>query len=154
MARTSTSLPRTHYRTATKSTELPFVSVQKQADGSSPICFWAVDSIDDYCEGCNLGREYAAHYLQYLNDNLSASIGTPLPLTWIVRHIDFNNPQKKGTWIGFISFLEKILIDRIRTIDVYATLDELNASYAATRARVAEYNRITELEEKKRGKKH
>ncbi len=145
MARTRTSLPRTHYRTTTESTKLPFVRKQEHANNSRSTCYWAVDSVDDYGDACDLGMEYAAHYLQYLQDNSSAPLGTPL--NWIVRDIDFNNPKQRGIWIGFFSFIQKILTDRARTMNVYATLDAINARHDAICAEIDEYDRITELEE-------
>ena len=134
---------RTHYRTATESTKLPFVSRRKQPDGSNPVRFWAVDPVEDYCDGCHLGTEYAAHYLQYLQDNPSPAVGTLL--TQIVKDIDFTDPKKKGLWVGFFSFLEKVLIDRARTMNVYVTLDAQNARRALIRAEIDEEERAADL---------
>lgn len=136
---------RTHYRTTTKPTKLPFVSRRKQPDGSKPVHFWDVEPVDGYCAGCRLGREYAAHYLQFLQDNSSPSTGALL--TDIVRDIDFTDPEQKGLWVGFFTFVEKILIDRARTMNVYATLDAQNARYASIGADMDEYERAADAAE-------
>ncbi len=134
MASTPKIPSRTHYRTPTESTKLPFVSRRELPKGSNPVHYWAVDPVDDYSDGCKLGTEYAAHYLQYLQDNHQPSIGTLL--TQIVKDIDYTNPQTKGQWVGFFSFLEGILIERARKMNVWATVDAQSARDALIHAEI------------------
>ena len=82
---------------------------------------------EDYGVACDIGREYAAHYIQYLKDNPGQ-----LPiLNYIVSDIDFeDNSNTKGYWVGFISYLDRLLRAQARQLDVFADVDREQARYA------------------------
>lgn len=145
MPRSNRKPVRTHYRTATKSTKLPFVSRQKQSDGTSSVHFWSIDPVDNQGVGRELGTEFAAHYLQYLQDNPGPQVGSLL--ADIAKDIDFNDLNRKGQWFGFFSFLEGILINRTKTMDVFATLDAHNIRIAMSREAEDEYDMAAESAE-------
>lgn len=105
--------------------DLPFVSHAGKGQHSN----WHVPSMQDYAEACGLGREYAAHLLQYLKDNPD-SVGSNL-LGHIAKHIDFTDTSvAKGCWVGFFTHLERVLHHGASSIDVFADVDEVKAHYA------------------------
>ena len=115
-------------------TELPFIA--------SPIHYcikhrvrrggslWHVHGITDYTRACAIGREYAAHFAQFLKDNPYA-VGQNL-LGRIATDMDFHDGSaKRGYWIGFFSYLEHLIQAQAAQLEVFADLDCFNSSTAA-----------------------
>ncbi|MBL1264527.1 hypothetical protein [Candidatus Methylomicrobium oryzae] len=107
--------------------ELPFVYRPKR--GAKNASNWCVTPIDDYGLACEIGREYAAHFAQYMKDN-PCLVGSNV-LGYIIEDIDFkDNSDAKGYWVGFFSHLERLIYAQAQRMDVFADVDRVNASYA------------------------
>jgi len=104
---------------------LPFVESNK--DGRSTM--WSVEPAS-YGEGCEKGSEYAAHFMQYLNDNPGCA-GMNL-IGHIASDIDFSDETKKGYWVGFFTLLQWAVYEFVRKNDSWAFYERL----AAQRAKV------------------
>jgi len=101
---------------------LPFISRPKNGPPSN----WDVPRTDDYNEACAFGREYAGHFLQYLKDNPDA-VGANL-LGHIAKYIDFaDKSETSGCWVGFFSYLERVLHHGASDIDVFVDVDRMQA---------------------------
>jgi hypothetical protein len=106
---------------------LPFVRTKEE--GFKYITNWHVPPTDDYSQACKTGREYAAHFAQYLKDNPDMCGANTLGI--IARDIDFQNTSATaGYWVGFFSHLERIILAQTQCLDVYADVDKINAYYA------------------------
>ena len=111
----------------TPMSELPFVSRPERKDKKARHSNWNVPAAEDYGVACEIGREYAAHYIQYLKDNP----GQMPILNCIVSDIDFEDKSNtKGYWVGFISYLDRLLRAQARQLDVFADVDREQAIYA------------------------
>jgi hypothetical protein len=107
--------------------QLPFVHTQNQ--NFIPASNWHVPPTDDYSQACKTGREYAAHFAQYLKDNPDMCGANTLGI--IARDIDFKNTSATaGYWVGFFSHLERIISAQAQRLDVYHDVDAVNAYYA------------------------
>jgi len=112
---------------------LPFVARPK----NGPPTNWLVPRMHDFDEACALGREYAGHVLQYLKDNPDA-VGSNL-LGHIAKYIDFSDrSEASGCWVGFFSYLERVLHHGACTIEVFADIDAAYIHYARSHASVEE----------------
>jgi len=101
---------------------LPFIARPQNA----PPTNWNVPRMHDYDEACALGREYAGRLLQYLKDNPEA-VGANL-LGHIARYIDFaDKSETSGCWVGFFSYLERVLHHGASDIDVFADVDRMQS---------------------------
>lgn len=114
--------------------ELPFVHRPERAPRNASN--WHVPPTDDYGLACEIGREYAAHFVQYMKDNPrwvgSNTLGN------IAAAIDFTDESgAKGYWVGFFSYLERLIHAQAQRIDVFADVDLVNADYAEIAARRA-----------------
>jgi len=99
--------------------ELPFIL--KSRGGLVKFNNWDVPPTDNYGLACNVGREYAAHFVQYLKDNPSV-VGSNL-LGRIAADIDFKDKTAaKGYWVGFFAHLECLIHAQSKNIDVFADL--------------------------------
>lgn len=103
---------------------LPFVGTQ-----GGDTCYWVVRPTGDYGRDCELGREYAAHYLQYLRANPNCVQGL---LDAILRDMsktgsDVPDSLTRGIWVGFISFISDQLQARALQIDPFAECDAVRA---------------------------
>lgn len=119
------------------STILPFVKHSRKGPN-----YWAIKRVKDYGEACDLGREYAAEYLEYLKlDPHNGLLG------WIAKAVDGTDESaSKGYAVGFFAFLDEVLRDYCRRNDHWKLYGEQVAIYSAIEfARRVE--RLTELEE-------
>jgi hypothetical protein len=117
--------------------DLPFV-----ADDTNPPKrrYWKTPPTDDYRHACTVGYEYAACFVQCLKHNphwVSAGI-----LGWIAKDIDFSDESaSKGYWVGFFSYLERLIHAMAMHIDVCADLEMVNAHYAECAVRTKAHGR-------------
>ena len=112
--------------------DLPFVYRPKR--GHKGASNWHVPPTDDYVAACKVGREYAAHFAQFLRDNPELAGG--FALGWIAADIDFEDESgAKGYWVGFFSHLERLIAATAARIDPFADADAVSAYYADVAAR-------------------
>ena len=114
-------LPRQTYVTANQQTPveaLPFISVQ--ADGALR---WTmpIEGLD-YGQQCGLGRECAAHYLQFLRSNPCCRSANFLGMLLADIH-----SAPKGVQAGFFTFIEQQLYDCACSIEPYVLADQESA---------------------------
>lgn len=117
----------------TPTSELPFVfkGTRKQVRNN-----WHVPPTDDYALACDIGREYAAHFAQWLKDN-PGMVGSNA-LGRIAAEIDFSdNSNAKGYWIGFFAHLERLIHATAQRIDVFSDIDSIGAHYSEIAAKRA-----------------
>jgi hypothetical protein len=113
--------------------ELPFNFFPKRGGSYKTISHWRVPPTDDYGVGCLVGREYAAHFVQYLKDNPSSAGSNFLGL--IAKDIDFADESgAKGYWVGFFSQLERIIYMGSVAVNVFDDVDDRNARQRAIQA--------------------
>lgn len=99
---------------------LPFVHGQGRN-----LCKWSVQPTDDYVHACDIGREYAAHLVQYIKSTHPSNT-----LALIASDIDFTDEATKGYWVGFFEYLERLIYAQAQRMDVFADLNMLQAVYA------------------------
>jgi len=92
-------------------TALPFVAEREQGRPN----YWAVEPVDEtprkQIEAQRVGAKYAVQYAQWLKANPDlVGMGT---LGWIAADIDFQDPDRTGYWIGFLSCIEQFLFDAV-----------------------------------------
>ena len=108
-------------------TELPFIASPRHYSKHGPAhcgSLWHVHRIKDYEQARAIGREYAAHFAQYLKDNPEI-VGQNL-LGRIATDMDFHDASaKRGYWIGFFSYLEHLIYAQAVQRPVFADLDRL-----------------------------
>ena len=113
--------------------ELPFISSPRhfRRHGSPHWgSLWHVHRINDYEQACTIGREYAAHFAQYLKDNPEI-VGHNL-LGRIATDMDFHDASaRRGYWIGFFSYLEQLVYAQAVQRPVFTDLDNFNTSLTA-----------------------
>ena len=115
----------------TPMSELPFVNWPGRKGKKAEHSNWSVPAVDDYVMACNLGREYAAHYIQYLKDNP----GCMSVLGHIAASINFEDRSNTvGCWVGFFEYLERLLIAQARQMNVFEDVDLIKARYADQKA--------------------
>lgn len=120
-------------------TALPFVADIQVTPHQTRRSFWHVPHIDvphvdNYGAACEIGRNYAAHFAQYIKDN-PGWVGGNL-LGHIASDIDFSDKSgAAGYWVGFFSHLEHLIHEGTRDMDVFADADRINAQYAEIIAR-------------------
>src|SRR5450830_211725 len=69
---------------------------------------WYTPPTNSYARACEIGSEYATHFVQFLKDNPTC-VGMNM-LGFIVEDIDFtDNTEAKGYAVGFFSHLEHLL---------------------------------------------
>lgn len=108
--------------------ELPFVSSSEALSDNRAVNYWSAPAIDDYAEACMIGKEFAAHFVQYLKDNPAVVASNQLGL--IVNDMDFDDTSAaKGYWVGFFSYLERLLYAQAKRMDVFADLEQLKAQH-------------------------
>jgi hypothetical protein len=106
---------------------LPFVHRPKQE--SKNASNWCVPKIGDYRQACDIGQEYAAHFAQYLKDNPDMCGANSLG--HIAMDIDFmDESDAKGYWVGFFSYLERLIFAQTQWMDVFGDVDRIKACYA------------------------
>lgn len=126
----SVKLPlRRHYRPGTKPVphqELPFVAIMP---GHLRQHCWQVPPADNYHQAYRIGREFAGHYIQYVQDNPNGH-GHAL-LARIAGDIDFSDQSAvRGYWAGFFALIEQVLIF---PIDIFDYIDRVNTREEALR---------------------
>ena len=85
---------RRHYRPGTQPVphqELPFAAL---VPGRPRVHCWQVPPADDYHKAYRIGREFAGHYIQYLQDNPN-NLGNIL-LGRIAGDVDFEVGREQG----------------------------------------------------------
>ncbi|MBC3864342.1 hypothetical protein H8K32_19785 [Undibacterium jejuense] len=108
---------------------LPFVRKLKRSSKKA-YNNWDVKPTDDYGVACSIGTEYAAHFAQYLKDNRCMA-GSNL-LGHIALDIDFSDTSPaKGYWVGFFSYLENLIYEAAREIDIFSDVDEVHRATAS-----------------------
>eukprot|EP01042_Synura_sphagnicola_P015857 gene15857-biopygen15870 len=118
--------------TTTSFLKLPFVYRAKR--GFRCTSNWHVAPTDDYEKACAMGHEYAAHFVRYLGDR--AGFFGVNALGNIVKDIDFSDDScAKGYWIGFFSYLERLIQAQAQDMDVFADVAQINACFAMRKAR-------------------
>lgn len=124
---------RRHYRPGTQPVphqELPFAALVP--DRPRVHC-WQVPPADDYHKAYRIGREFAGHYIQYLQDNPN-NLGNIL-LGRIAGDVDFEvQGASKGYWAGFFALIEQVLQF---PIDIFDYIDRLNTQEDALREMMA-----------------
>lgn len=86
-------------QTFKKFTDLPFIN--REGEWSN----WDTPKTQSYEEACNLGRYYAACFLDY-QQNDPSFVGSNV-LGMIMQDIDFKDESSnKGIYVGFLAFLE------------------------------------------------
>lgn len=112
--------------------DLPFVYISPRSYKESS--HWRVPPADDYAKACEMGRAYAAHFVQFMKDNpfwVSSN-----HLGHIAADIDFKDESEaKGYWVGFFSHLERLIYAGARNIDVFDDLRMENGKVAEIEAR-------------------
>ena len=102
--------------------DLPFTSRNENHSN------WSLPAVNDYGEACSLGREYAAHFLQWMKVNNQHQGGNYLGL--IVSGIDFTDESAaKGVHVDFFSALEQMLMPVADNVDFYQTVDNITQYY-------------------------
>ena len=125
----TTALERKSYASTTNLwNELPFVLYRKEG-GVHVTNNWHVPPVADYGDACDIGRNFAAHFLQYSKDNPQA-MGSLLG--WIASDIDFTDQSaSKGYWIGFFSHIQRYLQAGCDFVgDVFDDLQAIEDRYA------------------------
>lgn len=105
---------------------LPFVGLGACRTGN----LWKVEPAD-YETACAKGREYAAHFALYLKTSHMPGINL---LGHIAAATDFADPETKGYWVGFYSFLERLIFQFSQNNDAWSYFERLNEEYAAINA--------------------
>lgn len=110
----------------TPMTELPFVRRQRRDQTNH----WHVPPAQSYRQAFDIGLEYAAHFVQYLQDNPTDMN----ELSWILEDIDFHDDKPaKGYYAGFTWYLNRIIQHAAR-VNAFADVDEVRARYAEAMA--------------------
>lgn len=105
---------------------LPFVSKQDRSKPGKK--YWDVKPINDYSLACNIGAEYAAHFVQYLKNNPN-DVEINL-LGSIVEDMDFTDDSgAKGYHVGFFTYLEFLLYKSVKKRKVFHDLDKHRDKY-------------------------
>jgi hypothetical protein len=119
----SESIPDTH----SSFLSLPFV--YRAEDDPSRNSNWHVPPTSDYAHASQIGRDYTAYFVHYLKDH-DDGFGVNA-LGYIVKDIDFSDESgTKGYWVGFFSYLERLLQAQAKTMDVFADVVHVDASLA------------------------
>ena len=101
---------------------LPFVVDTKQVGGRRRVDYWSVPPAPSYGDACDVGRQFAAEFVQWLLDNPrwagTNSIGT------FVQHMKAHPPgdARRGYQVGFWCALEKLLLVAATKVDHWAVL--------------------------------
>lgn len=127
-ARPARPAPR-NYKDGPKPTflgNLPFVNLSARA--VKDRSFWNVPAVDDYGTACELGRDYGAHFAQYLKDT-PYMVGSNV-LASVLPAIDFKDPTAaKGFWVGFFPYLEYLIYKGTQGVDVFEHVEKLQSLY-------------------------
>ena len=117
--------PRQYLPNQTYNTALPFIASPRfYRKHGSQRCgnLWHVPNTSDYQQALATGRQFAAHFAQYLKDN-PYSVGHNL-LGRIATDMDFHDTSaKRGYWIGFFSYLEQLIYSQAAQQSVFTDLD-------------------------------
>jgi hypothetical protein len=136
-ATASRSTRRTCKSIVNKSTfsQLPFIHTKHHE--FNPVSNWHVPPTEGYSQACDTGREYAAHFAQYLRDNPDMC-GANL-LGAIARDIDFKDSSNAaGYWVGFFSYLERIIFAKTQRMDVFDDVERVKEYYSKMNGRIGD----------------
>ena len=116
--------------------ELPFIASPYHYRNKHRVrrcgSLWHVHCIANYEQARTIGREYAAHFAQYLKDNPEV-VGQNL-LGRIVTDMDFHDASaKRGYRIGFFSYLEQLIYAQAVQGPVFDHLDRFNTCLTVQR---------------------
>lgn len=121
--------------------DLSFVAETERVGGRRRINYWSVPPAPSYRDACNMGRQYAAEFVQSLIDNPNRvgmnSIGT------FVTHMADHQPgdTRRGYQVGFWASLEELLLVAGTRVDHWAVLqarqDKMNRIEKARQAEEA-----------------
>lgn len=123
-------------------TFLPFIADVKVAPRKKHRNFWHVPVTDDYGVACNVGRQYACDFVQFLKDNPS-KVGSNL-IGHLVRDMSAfpGGTDMHGYEVGFWSTLERLLYRLVALENhwdlVQAVQDQYEAIAAARQCEAAE----------------
>lgn len=109
--------------------DLPFVADIPIGPRQKRRSFWAVEPTESYFFACARGREYAAQYLAFCEQNPD---GADL-LTWITLDMgaasaryDVHSDSRMGYIVGFCEFLGGLLQQTARNIRPMAVAQQRN----------------------------
>lgn len=116
---------------------LPFVFRPKRGSKELPSN-WAVEPTTDYMHACNMGREYAAHFIQWLSQSDMAG-GNALGLIVAdmagkVAPARGSEDATHGYAVGFLTYLERLLRHAAGQVDVWRDVEQLEGRQAAALA--------------------
>lgn len=101
---------------------LPFVA---PLPGQASARYWQVPPLADRRQAYLLGREYAGHYLAFLQDNPGCA--DRFLLARIAQDVNFSDPSAASAcWAGFFHLVEQVLTQSIAPLDVFDYIDRLN----------------------------
>lgn len=109
-------------------TALPFV--RTSVGPARERGWWVVPPVPNtargYTDAVNLGRDYAAHFAQYLKDNPDEAGANWLGV--IAGSIEFScTSAAQGYWVGFFSHLERYILATAYRVDLFADVDRVIA---------------------------
>ena len=121
----------------TSMAELPFVRLPEKKDTEAKG-HWYVPSTDNHAQAVELGREYAAHLIQYLKDNPSmVGLNT---LYNVVADMDFKTDfAARGYQEGFFSQLERLIWAATGHVDAFKDVDYLRTFNANEDAKYSNF---------------
>lgn len=106
---------------------LPFAALPP---GQARAHCWHVPPLADRRQAYLLGREYAGHYLVFLQDNPGSA--DRFLLARIAEDVDFSAPgAASACWAGFFHLVEQVLTQSIAPLDVFDYIDRLNTYEAS-----------------------
>jgi hypothetical protein len=120
-------------------TALPFVADVKTAPRKKRRSFWNVPQTDDYGTACDMGRQYAGDFLQYIKDNPYLA-GSNI-LGQIVQDMAAHprGTDMHGYEVGFWSAIETLLYRAVTRENHWDVLQQVQDNYdAIAEAREAE----------------
>lgn len=121
-----------HERQTPPYNDLPFLSFPEEYE-TKRTRYWNVPHADNYFDATCRGYEYAFLFIKFLRDYPNDTVETNL-LGQIASHIDFKeNDNRKGYWVGFFGYLEKVLYEQARVMDFGQEWRRLQDEFEALR---------------------
>lgn len=115
-------------------TDLPFVADVKIAPRKTRRSFWHVPPTDDYGHACDMGRQYAADFTQYLKQNPSWVGSGQMGRIVQDMHAHECGTATHGYAVGFWAFVEQLLYLATTQHDHYAIAERDAQRYAEIKA--------------------
>ncbi len=102
-------------------TDLPFVADVKTPRGRTVRNFWHVPSVGCYGTANVIGAQYAADFLEYLQNNPDpAGLGLLSRIVVAMRAAETYIDESHGITVGFFSLIEAALAHKGTSFDHYA----------------------------------